>query len=52
MTIIGETLDQRLERRPTIGGIATFSGRGYDWLYRNHVIQADQGCDFDFLRSR
>lgn len=25
--------------------------RGYDWLYRHHVLQADQGCDFDFLRS-
>lgn len=26
--------------------------RGYDWLYRQHVLQADQGCDFDFLRER
>ena len=24
--------------------------RGYAWLYRQHVLQADQGCDFDFLR--
>jgi dihydroxy-acid dehydratase len=23
--------------------------RGYRWLYRNHVTQADRGCDFDFL---
>ncbi len=22
--------------------------RGYGWLYAHHVIQADQGCDFDF----
>jgi dihydroxy-acid dehydratase len=23
--------------------------RGYGWMYRQHVLQADQGCDFDFL---
>jgi L-arabonate dehydrase len=23
--------------------------RGYRWLYAQHVLQADQGCDFDFL---
>jgi dihydroxy-acid dehydratase len=23
--------------------------RGYDWLYQAHVLQADRGCDFDFL---
>jgi dihydroxy-acid dehydratase len=25
--------------------------RGYARLYTEHVLQADQGCDFDFLRS-
>jgi dihydroxy-acid dehydratase len=24
--------------------------RGYGWLYQRHVRQADEGCDFDFLR--
>ena len=24
--------------------------RGYSWLYHNHVMQADEGCDFDFLK--
>lgn len=24
--------------------------RGYKCLYVQHVLQADQGCDFDFLR--
>jgi dihydroxy-acid dehydratase len=24
--------------------------RGYARLYRQQVLQADQGCDFDFLR--
>jgi dihydroxy-acid dehydratase len=26
-------------------------GRGYAKLYHEHVLPADQGCDFDFLRS-
>lgn len=25
--------------------------RGYGYLYVNHVTQADQGCDFDFLQT-
>ena len=25
--------------------------RGYAKLYQNHVLQAEDGCDFDFLRS-
>jgi dihydroxy-acid dehydratase len=25
--------------------------RGYAKLYADHVLQADQGCDFDFLRG-
>lgn len=26
-------------------------GRGYTWLYQQHVLQADRGCDFDFLTA-
>jgi dihydroxy-acid dehydratase len=26
--------------------------RGYGWLFIQHVTQADEGCDFDFLRKR
>jgi dihydroxyacid dehydratase/phosphogluconate dehydratase len=26
--------------------------RGYGAMYLSHVMQADQGCDFDFLRGR
>ena len=26
-------------------------GRGYGWVYTQHIEQADQGCDFDFLRT-
>ena len=25
--------------------------RGYTWLYQQHVLQADRGCDFDFLTA-
>jgi dihydroxy-acid dehydratase len=25
--------------------------RGYGWVYSKHIQQADQGCDFDFLRT-
>jgi len=27
------------------------AARGYGWLYHHHVLQADQGCDFDFCRK-
>jgi dihydroxy-acid dehydratase len=26
--------------------------RGYPRLYVDHVLQADEGCDFDFLRPK
>jgi dihydroxy-acid dehydratase len=26
--------------------------RGYGALYLEHVLQVDEGCDFDFLRAR
>jgi len=25
--------------------------RGYGWLFGKHILQADQGCDFDFLET-
>ena len=25
--------------------------RGYGWLFEKHILQADKGCDFDFLRA-
>lgn len=44
--------DAELERRlgevagsPQKKGVA----RGYSRLYDDHILQADQGCDFDFL---
>ena len=26
--------------------------RGYGWLHSRHIMQADKGCDFDFLRAK
>jgi dihydroxy-acid dehydratase len=33
-------------------GAAPVAERGYRRLYLEHVLQADAGCDFDFLRGR
>ena len=27
------------------------AGRGWLWMYSNHVTQANNGCDFDFLET-
>jgi dihydroxy-acid dehydratase len=41
-----------IERRLTERGSAQAAyRRGYGALYLEHVLQADQGCDFDFLRG-
>lgn len=26
-------------------------GRGYGWMAAHHIVQADKGCDFDFLQT-
>jgi len=25
--------------------------RGYGWMFSRHILQADRGCDFDFLET-
>jgi dihydroxy-acid dehydratase len=43
-----DTIAQRLAARPP----ATMHyRRGYGWLFAQHILQADKGCDFDFLRA-
>jgi dihydroxy-acid dehydratase len=39
------TLEQRRGARPAPKPVAR---RGYDRLYHAHILQADEGCDFDF----
>jgi dihydroxy-acid dehydratase len=38
---------RRKGARPSVSDTAT---RGYDKLFRESVLQAPEGCDFDFLR--
>jgi dihydroxy-acid dehydratase len=38
-------------RRAAGAAAAPTPARGYRRLYAEHVLQADQGCDFDFLRG-
>jgi dihydroxy-acid dehydratase len=46
--------DAELARRRAVvdAPSAPAPARGYRKLYLDHVLQADLGCDFDFLRSR
>ena len=45
--------DRELARRATEARpSASAARRGYERLYLDHVLQADQGCDFDFLVDR
>ncbi|MFG6114805.1 IlvD/Edd family dehydratase [Halobacillus sp. MO56] len=41
--------EEELEQRKTEWTAPVFEDRGYTRLYQNHVLQADKGCDFDFL---
>lgn len=44
--------DAELARRATTSGPKVERpARGYAQLYHDHVLQADQGCDFDFLTA-
>lgn len=43
--------DAEIRRRLQQVGPPAGFGRGYRRLYMEHVLQADAGCDFDFLRA-
>jgi dihydroxy-acid dehydratase len=43
--------DAELRRRAAASGAAPAPGRGYRRLHADHVLQADEGCDLDFLRA-
>jgi dihydroxy-acid dehydratase len=40
---------EELARRAT--GLPPMPERGYAQLYRREILQADRGCDFNFLRK-
>jgi dihydroxyacid dehydratase/phosphogluconate dehydratase len=44
-----DEIRRRLSSRPTRQRAYR---RGYGAMYLDHVLQADEGCDFDFLRKR
>jgi dihydroxy-acid dehydratase len=48
--LLGE--DELARRRAAWTPPAAKDERGYRQLYEEHVLQADKGCDFDFLRGR
>jgi dihydroxy-acid dehydratase len=48
LDIAPEEVRRRLDR---LGAPEPKYRRGYGALYLGHVLQADEGCDFDFLRS-
>lgn len=41
--------DEELKARQKQWVPPEYNDRGYYWMYRKHVLQADQGCDFDFM---
>ncbi|TDF99416.1 IlvD/Edd family dehydratase [Paenibacillus piri] len=41
--------EEELARRRSEWTPLKITGRGYTRLYQEHVLQADKGCDFDFL---
>jgi dihydroxy-acid dehydratase len=48
LDVPADELARRLDR---LGAAAPRYRRGYGALYLDHVLQADEGCDFDFLRA-
>ena len=58
LDVEARTIDLELDaaeverRRADLPDAAPAYTRGYGRLYVDHVMQADAGCDFDFLRGR
>jgi dihydroxy-acid dehydratase len=50
-TLTMEVPDDELERRRAAWSPPPMPASGYAWLYTQHVLQADQGADFGFLRG-
>ena len=40
-----------LDRKKKVKKNIPKAGRGWLWMYSNHVKQANEGCDFDFLET-
>lgn len=46
-----EELESRAKEQAHLGLPSVAKPRGYGWLHGQHVLQAPQGCDFQFLRG-
>ena len=44
--------DELARRRALWQRPAPRFGRGYGWMFNEHILQADQGCDMDFLQTQ
>ena len=57
LDVAKRSLDLLVEPSEIINRLKNFksrkatNGSGYTELYKKHVLQAPQGCDFDFLRK-
>ena len=51
LDVSDEELAQRLEAWAAAQTVDPADATGYRHLYVQHVLQADEGCDFDFLRG-
>ena len=45
-----EVDESELARRQASWRVPAIPARGYQRLYAERVLQAEEGCDFDFLR--
>ena len=43
--------DELARRRAAWTPTEPHFGRGYGWIFDRHILQADKGCDFDFLET-
>ncbi len=43
--------DELAQRRAAWKPLPKRFERGYGWMFSRHIMQADQGCDFDFLET-
>ena len=43
--------DEMAARRAAWVAPAPRYERGYGWMFSRHIMQADKGCDFDYLQT-
>ena len=57
MDVAGRRLDLLVEEREVQRRLVATPpkrerrSRGYGWMFEHHIMQADRGCDFDFLTA-